>query len=67
MFSWLSGNKKQREVTDVYNNVIDGLKQTYRKKLLPLEQTYLFGDFHSPYMNDGDFNAKPMVLLIGKL
>ncbi len=66
MFSWLSGNKKQREVADVYNNVIDGLKQTYRKKLLPLEQTYLFGDFHSPYMNDGDFNAKPMVLLIGQ-
>ncbi len=48
------------------NNVIDGLKQTYRKKLLPLEKTYLFEDFHSPYMNDGDFNAKPMVLLIGQ-
>ena len=65
MFSWLTGNQKHKEV-DVYHSVIDGLKQSYRKKLLPLEKTYLFGDFHSPYMNDGDFEAKPMILLIGQ-
>lgn len=65
MFSWLTGNQKTKEV-DVYNSVIDGLKRTYRKKLLPLEKTYLYGEFHSPYMNDGDFDSKPMVLLIGQ-
>jgi GTPase SAR1 family protein len=29
-------------------------------------QAYKFGDFYSPIMNDGDFDAKPMVLLIGQ-
>ena len=65
MFSWLSGGHKHKEV-EVYNNVIDGLKSIYRKKLYPLEKHCLFGEFHSPYLNDGDFKAKPMVLLIGQ-
>ena len=65
MFSWLTGGHKQKEV-DVYSNVIDGLKAIYRKKLYPLEKASLYGEFHSPYLNDGDFNAKPMVLLIGQ-
>ena len=26
-------------------------------------QAYKFGEFYSPIMNDGDFDAKPMVLL----
>ena len=65
MFSWLRGNEKHREV-EVYQNVIDGLKKIYKKKLRPLEETYKFGEFHSPYMSDGDFEAKPMVLLIGQ-
>ena len=29
-------------------------------------QMYKFGEFYSPIMNDGDFDAKPMVLLIGQ-
>lgn len=65
MFSWLRGHEKTREV-EVYQNVIDGLKKIYKKKLRPLEETYKFGEFHSPYMTDGDFEAKPMVLLIGQ-
>lgn len=65
MFSWLRGNEKTREV-EVYQNVIDGLKKVYKKKLRPLEETYKFGEFHSPCLNDGDFEAKPMVLLIGQ-
>ena len=32
----------------------------------PGTQAYKFGDFYSPIMNDGDFDAKPMVLLIGQ-
>lgn len=65
MFSWLRGKKKDQEVK-VYNTVIDGVKDMYRKKLLPLEKNCLFGEFHSPYLNSGDFDAKPMVLLIGQ-
>lgn len=65
MFSWLTGGNRQKEV-EVYNNVLDGLKKTYKRKLLPLEKTYMYGDFHSPHLNDGDFDAKPMVLLIGQ-
>ena len=65
MFSWLKGNKKDQEAK-VYGSVLDGVKDMYRKKLLPLERSCLYGDFHSPYLNSGDFEAKPMVLLIGQ-
>ena len=65
MFSWLKGNKKDQEAK-VYGSVIDGIKDMYNSKLLPLEKSCLFGEFHSPYMNSGDFDAKPMVLLIGQ-
>ena len=65
MFSWLKSKKKEQEAR-IYNTVIDGVKDMYRTKLLPLEKSCLFGEFHSPYMNSGDFDAKPMVLLIGQ-
>ena len=65
MFSWLRGSQRQKEA-EVYSTVIDGLKKVYKKKLLPLEETFKYGEFHSPYLNDGDFDAKPMVLLIGQ-
>jgi EH domain-containing protein 1 len=29
-------------------------------------QAFKFGEFYSPYLTDGDFDAKPMVLLIGQ-
>lgn len=65
MFSWL---RKDSRVEDVktYNSVIDGLKEMYKTKLFPLEKEYKYGEFHSPYLNSGDFDAKPMVLLIGQ-
>ena len=66
MFSWLRGDKKREETVKSYASVIDGLKQTYRTKLLPLEKEFKYGEFHSPYLNAGDFEAKPMVLLIGQ-
>jgi len=49
-----------------YKSVLDGLKEVYKQKLLPLEKKYLFHDFHSPKLNDQDFLAKPMVMLIGQ-
>jgi EH domain-containing protein 1 len=36
------------------------------QKLLPMEEYYKFHDFHSPPLDDADFDAKPMVLLIGQ-
>lgn len=67
MFSWLGGKgqEKKKEVVEV-RSVVEGLKRMYKTKLLPLEEMYKFGEFHSPCMNDGDFDAKPMILLIGQ-
>ncbi|XP_066260167.1 EH domain-containing protein 3-like [Euwallacea similis] len=47
-------------------NVIEGLKSIYKGKLLPLEQYYLFNEFHSPPLNDADFDAQPLILLVGQ-
>jgi len=46
--------------------VVEGLKKIYRNHLLPLEQKYKFGEFNSPCLRDSDFDAKPMVLLMGQ-
>lgn len=42
------------------------LKELYREKLLPLEEHYRFGAFHSPALEDADFDGKPMVLVAGQ-
>ncbi|KNC96638.1 uncharacterized protein SPPG_07851 [Spizellomyces punctatus DAOM BR117] len=49
-----------------YSDIVDGLKRIYKTKIRPLEQTYNFEQFHSPYLTDADIEAKPMVLLIGQ-
>lgn len=51
--------------SEMYDSV-EGLKSLYRTKLLPLEQAYKFHDFHSTKLEDPDFDAKPMVLLVGQ-
>ncbi|ESO10905.1 hypothetical protein HELRODRAFT_109211 [Helobdella robusta] len=65
MFSWLQ-KEHDKKKEDVLDSVADGLKKIYRQKLLPLEEFYKFHDFHSPPLEDADFDAKPMVLLIGQ-
>ncbi|KAJ9586331.1 hypothetical protein L9F63_020039 [Diploptera punctata] len=60
---WFSGRKREPEV---FTSVVDGLKKVYRTKLLPLEETYLFHDFHSPKLNDADFDSKPIILFMGQ-
>uniref|UniRef100_A0A453ST63 EH domain-containing protein n=1 Tax=Aegilops tauschii subsp. strangulata TaxID=200361 RepID=A0A453ST63_AEGTS len=47
-------------------SVIDGLKRLYIEKLKPLEVTYKFNDFVSPLLTNSDFDAKPMVMLLGQ-
>ncbi|XP_008312999.1 EH domain-containing protein 4 isoform X1 [Cynoglossus semilaevis] len=67
MFSWVKqeqgGRNKEGEM---YQTVTEGLLSLYTKKLLPLEETYLFHDFHSPALEAADFQSKPMVLLVGQ-
>lgn len=66
MLRWLSGDDKRRKEPEVFQTVAEGLKKIYKQKLLPLEETYKFHDFHSPKLDDPDFDAKPMILLIGQ-
>lgn len=47
-------------------SVVDGLKRLYVEKLRPLELAYKYNDFVSPTLVDSDFDAKPMVMLLGQ-
>ncbi|KAL0276392.1 UNVERIFIED_CONTAM: hypothetical protein PYX00_003980 [Menopon gallinae] len=64
MFSWM--NKESDKKHEMFETVVEGLKKIYRQKLLPLEEFYNFHDFHSPKLDDPDFDAKPMILLVGQ-
>lgn len=67
MFSWLNRDTQKHEnERQLYDTVVGGLKKIYRQKLLPLEEHYHFHDFHSPKLEDPDFDAKPMILLVGQ-
>ncbi|EDV42220.2 uncharacterized protein Dana_GF17118 [Drosophila ananassae] len=58
--------KREKNTQEVVENVIGELKKIYKSKLLPLEEHYQFHDFHSPKLEDPDFDAKPMILLVGQ-
>ncbi|MEQ2265225.1 3-hydroxyisobutyryl-CoA hydrolase [Xenotaenia resolanae] len=66
MFSWLGTDDRRKKEPEVFQTVSDGLKKLYKTKLLPLEETYKFHEFHSPALEDADFDNKPMVLLVGQ-
>lgn len=42
------------------------IKKIYRTKLLPLEELSQFHQLHSAKLEDVDFDAKPMVLIVGQ-
>jgi len=65
MNSWLHRIEKKKD-TDTFISVSEGLKRLYKTKILPLEEHYFFKDFHSPPLEDADFDAKPMILLVGQ-
>ena len=46
--------------------IFKGLKKMYRKKIMPLEISSRYGHFHSSPLSPSDFEAKPMVLLLGQ-
>ncbi|KAK0411777.1 hypothetical protein QR680_005839 [Steinernema hermaphroditum] len=66
MFSWLGGDSSKKKHQEVLESVSDGLRKIYKQKLYPLEEYYKFHDFHSPALDDPDFEAKPMILLVGQ-
>uniref|UniRef100_A0A8C6U0G5 EH domain containing 4 n=1 Tax=Neogobius melanostomus TaxID=47308 RepID=A0A8C6U0G5_9GOBI len=68
MFSWSKQEQQGGRLKEgeMYATVTEGLQTLYTKKLLPLEDTYLFHDFHSPALEAADFQSKPMVLLVGQ-
>ena len=45
---------------------VNGLKKIYKQVLLPLEKQYNYPLYFNPYLEDVDFEAKPMVLLLGQ-
>ncbi|XP_061173247.1 EH domain-containing protein 3-like [Saccostrea echinata] len=66
MLRWLTGDEKRRKEPEFFETVGEGLKKLYKAKLLPLEEHYKFHDFHSPPLEDPDFESKPLILLIGQ-
>ncbi|XP_075113000.1 EH domain-containing protein 1-like isoform X2 [Nicotiana tabacum] len=65
--NWFSSSKSSKKVPSHYvTSIIDGLKKLYVKKLKPLEVAYHFSDFVSPLLANSDFDAKPMVMLLGQ-
>ncbi|GER32415.1 EH-domain-containing protein [Striga asiatica] len=64
---WFSSTKSAKKVSlNSVTSVVDGLKKLYVQKLKPLEVTYRFNDFVSPLLGNSDFDAKPMVMLLGQ-
>ncbi|KAI5674760.1 hypothetical protein M9H77_15124 [Catharanthus roseus] len=64
---WFSSSKSAKKVSlSSVTSIIDGLKKLYIQKLKPLEVTYRFNDFVSPLLANSDFDAKPMVMLLGQ-
>ncbi|KAG0311882.1 hypothetical protein BGZ97_011574 [Linnemannia gamsii] len=61
-----SGGSFTNLIHDDYRPLMDELKDTYRRKIRPLETTYNFEGFHSAPLSDSDIEAKPMVLLLGQ-
>jgi len=57
---------KKSEPLAIYDDITTGLKEIYKKHLLPLEKEYKFHEIQSPMLEDPDFDGKPLVMLIGQ-
>jgi len=66
MFPSLKRRGNDIKQPEMFTSVADGLHKLYTQKLLPLEKFYHFHEFHSPALDDPDFDSKPMVLLVGQ-
>lgn len=63
---WFTSKSTKKVSLNSVTSIIDGLKKLYIEKLKPLEVTYRFNDFCSPTLTSSDFDAKPMVMLLGQ-
>lgn len=63
---WFASKSPKKVSLSSVTSIIDGLKRLYIQKLKPLEVTYRFNDFVSPLLTSSDFDAKPMVMLLGQ-
>ena len=57
---------RRKPTPAVFDDVKGGLKAVYKEHLLPLENEYKFHEFHSPMLEDPDFDGKPLVMLMGQ-
>ncbi|PUZ49423.1 hypothetical protein GQ55_7G324800 [Panicum hallii var. hallii] len=64
--SWFNSKSGKKIPLKSVTSIVDGLKKSYIEKLRPLEKTYQFQDFVSPLLTSSDFDAKPMVMLLGQ-
>ena len=46
--------------------IFEGLKKLYKKKVLPLEIASKYSHFSTPPLGPSDFEAKPMVVILGQ-
>jgi len=54
------------DFADNYQEILRRLKELYGKKIYEVEKRYKFDEFHAPTLRGSDFDAKPMVLLLGQ-
>ncbi|MED6195242.1 EH domain-containing protein 1 [Stylosanthes scabra] len=64
--SFVSKPQVKKLPLNAVTSIIDGLKRLYVERLKPVEVTYQFNDFVSPLLTDSDFDARPMVMLLGQ-
>ncbi|KAI3786642.1 hypothetical protein L1987_40473 [Smallanthus sonchifolius] len=61
-----SGKYSKNIPLKTVTSIVDGLKKLYIQKLKPLESMHRFNEFVSPTLTNSDFDAKPMVMLLGQ-
>lgn len=59
-------NRRGAMTTQDVTCITHGLRKIYFNKVRPLEELFKFGNFFSPLLSEGDFEAKPSVLLLGQ-
>lgn len=64
MFSWSKKNKGKG--VDEALTVSEGLCKLYKARIHELEKEFKFPTYYSPLLTNGDFNSKPMIMLIGQ-
>uniref|UniRef100_A0A7N0T5T9 Uncharacterized protein n=1 Tax=Kalanchoe fedtschenkoi TaxID=63787 RepID=A0A7N0T5T9_KALFE len=64
--NWFTTKSSKKIPASSVTSIIDGLKRLYVQKLRPLEVAYHFNEFVSPLLTNSDFDAKPMVMLLGQ-